>query len=90
MKRLHLIIRGQVQGVYFRAHTQETAASLGLTGWVRNCPDGTVEVVAEGEERELNKLLEWSYIGPPRAKVTKIDSRWETATGEFREFDIKY
>ena len=57
MKRKHVVIEGKVQGVFFRANTQRMAASLGLTGWVRNLPDGRVEVVIEGEENNLAAML---------------------------------
>lgn len=90
MERLHIRISGRVQGVFFRAHTQETAASLRLTGWVRNTSDGGVEVVAEGERALLEELLNWCRHGPAGAKVTSADTRWEPATGEFHNFSIKY
>lgn len=90
MKRLRLQIWGRVQGVFFRAHTQKEATRLGLIGWVRNCPDGTVELVAEGDEKNLTRLLDWCRVGPPKAKVLKIEPTWGKADGEFENFFIKY
>ena len=64
MERLHVVVQGRVQGVYFRASAQNKARLLGLRGWVRNCADGSVEFVAEGERSELEQLLSWSQAGP--------------------------
>ncbi|MBW3004911.1 acylphosphatase [Candidatus Woesearchaeota archaeon] len=86
MKRLHLIIHGEVQGVFFRDHVKKSAKDL--KGWVRNNPDGTVEVVAEGSEEELKRLLERCKKGPSASKVEDIAVKWEKATGEFEEFSI--
>lgn len=90
MERLHLRITGRVQGVFFRAHTRETASSLGLTGWVRNTHDGAVEVLAEGEHPRLEALRGWCLKGPPGARVSGMEERWEPATGEFNQFSIAY
>ncbi|MBW3002449.1 acylphosphatase [Candidatus Woesearchaeota archaeon] len=84
MKQMHLIIHGQVQGVFFRDFICKSAA--GLTGWVRNNSNGTVEVIAEGDEEKLKKLLESCKQGPSASKVENIDVKWEKATGEFSEF----
>jgi acylphosphatase len=89
-ERVHLIVHGRVQGVFFRASTEEKAIGLGLTGWVKNRPDGTVEVVAEGEREKLEKLVEWCHVGPKGARVIHVEVNWEPSTGEFREFRIKY
>lgn len=88
--RVHLVIRGRVQGVFYRASAQEKATELELTGWVRNRADNTVEIVAEGEREDLDALIEWCYVGPPDAYVTGADINWEQYTGEFREFSVKY
>jgi acylphosphatase len=87
-KRIHLVVRGRVQDVYFRASTQREARRLGLTGWVKNRPDGAVEVVAEGEEDQVKDLLNWAHHGPSTARVDKIDTRWRSYTGEFDQFKI--
>ncbi len=90
MKRMRVIISGRVQGVFFRAHTRETAMALKLTGWVRNLHDGSVEAVFEGEDTNVQTMLEWCKKGPPHAIVTKVDAAEETYTGEFRDFRITY
>jgi acylphosphatase len=87
--RVHLRINGRVQGVYFRASTVEQARRLGLTGWVMNCPDSSVEVVAEGEREELEKLIHWCRKGPPGALVKEVRSEWENSTDEFHSFFVK-
>ncbi len=88
--RVHAIIHGRVQGVFFRASTQEKAIELGLTGWVRNRADGKVELLAEGEKEKLEKLIEWCRIGPKHAQVTDVETRWEPYTGQYSEFIINY
>jgi acylphosphatase len=87
-KRIHLVVKGRVQGVYYRASAQREAKRLGLTGWVVNRPDGSVEIVAEGEEDQVKDLLAWAQHGPSTARVEKIDTRWRSYTGEFSEFRI--
>jgi acylphosphatase len=84
--RVHLRIYGQVQGVFFRASTEAEARRLGLTGWVRNCPDGSVEVVAEGPRVKLEALVAWCRHGPARAQVDHVEIEWSEATGEFSGF----
>lgn len=88
--RLHAIVQGIVQGVNFRYYTSRRAAELGLTGWVRNRPDGTVEVIAEGPKPALDALLRWLYTGPPSADVEHVTADWQVATGEFTDFRIRY
>ncbi len=89
-KRIHLVVEGRVQGVCFRMYTQEEAERLGLTGWVRNRHDGTVEAMAEGEEDVLADFLAWCRRGPPHARVTGVKEEHSEATGEFESFDITY
>lgn len=88
--RMHLIIDGRVQGVWFRESTRREAISLKLTGWVRNRPDGTVEAVIEGPEHEVNRLVSWCHKGPPAARVTGIRKDQDTWQGEFDSFDIVF
>lgn len=90
LERLHAVVHGWVQGVNFRAATQHTAARLGLSGWVRNRPDGTVEVVAEGPKRELEQFERFLHRGPPAAEVVRVEIRYGPATGEFHGFHIRY
>ena len=72
-KAVHLTIRGKVQGVFFRAELKEQADHLGITGWVRNCTDGSVEGFAQGETHALKKFEAWCAHGPSRAEVTHIE-----------------
>jgi len=88
--RVHLEIRGRVQGVFFRAETADQAVALGLKGWVRNRRDGSVEVVAEGEKDRIEQLLAWCRQGPTLARVSEIAVEWFPATGEFHEFRVAY
>ncbi|MFN3704638.1 MAG: acylphosphatase [Thermoflexales bacterium] len=88
VRRLHVVVHGHVQGVGFRYFTLRRAEMLGLTGWVRNCQDGTVEVVAEGRTQELETLLAALHTGPSGAVVRRVEVSWLSATGEFRHFEI--
>ncbi len=81
--------RGRVQGVYFRAHCEEKSQSLGIEGYVRNVPDGTVEAVFEGEKHLVEECIEWNRTSQPAAVVTAADVEWGPATGEFRGFEIR-
>ncbi len=89
MSRLHLIIHGRVQGVFFRASAREVAVSLGLTGWVRNRIDDSVELVAEGEPQRLSVLRVWANTGPTGAFVESIEELTESETGEFAAFYVR-
>ena len=82
-KRVHIHTRGRVQGVCFRMYAQEEAECLGLTGWIRNCNDGSVETLAEGEESLLKGFIAWHRLGPPHAFVNSVEAHYSTATGEF-------
>ena len=86
--RAHLIIAGRVQGVWFRESTRQEAKGLGLTGWVRNLLTGDVEAVVEGEESQVERLIEWAKVGPPVARVTRVDVRRFETTGEFSDFRV--
>ena len=90
MKRVHLLISGRVQGVAFRYYTIEEADRLGVLGWVRNLPDGRVEVVAEGEPERIEAFARWCHRGPALARVDEVKMETPEATGEFRRFDIRY
>ncbi|HDQ22757.1 MAG TPA: acylphosphatase [Candidatus Uhrbacteria bacterium] len=85
---LSLIIYGRVHGVFFRLKTKRKAEELGLTGWVKNNADGTVEILAEGNKLDLENLLEWCKKGPRLAKVEKIKIRWQPYTGDLERFEI--
>jgi len=89
MKRVHGYLRGRVQGVWFRSSTREEALRLGLTGWVRNLPDGRVEFVAEGDEAALEDLVAWCRRGgPPMGRVDDLDLANETPTLGFTTFEV--
>lgn len=90
MKRLHLYVSGRVQGVFYRARTCEKAASLGLGGWVRNLPDGRVEALFEGKEKDLRSVLEWCRRGPQRSRPEGVEIHWGEYSGEFSSFEIRY
>lgn len=90
MKRVHLTISGRVQTVGFRFSTKRLANKLGLTGWVKNNDDGTVEAVAEGEDEKLNQLLEFCKKGPFFAKVRDVKIEWQEFKREFEGFEIIY
>jgi len=95
MKRIHATVSGRVQGVYYRASTQEKATSLGLTGWVRNLANGDVEFEAEGPDSTVDALIEWANQGPPMASVnnmvvTTIPTTTLPVANNNRLFDIRY
>lgn len=87
-ERLEAVVRGRVQGVAFRWYTQREARRLGLTGWVRNQPDGSVRLVAEGEREGLDRLWAWLAHGPERARVTDRRQHRGEASGRFADFTI--
>jgi acylphosphatase len=80
--RARVTIRGRVQGVFFRAETRDRAHSLGLAGWVRNVPDGSVEAVFEGEREKIESLIAWCRRGPSLAEVDDVQIAWEGPRGE--------
>jgi acylphosphatase len=88
--RLQAIVHGRVQGVSFRYYTQRRARELGLTGYVRNVWDGTVEVVAEGLRADLDELLAFVRTGPRAAFVTRVDVQWPAPSGAFDRFEVRY
>ncbi len=90
MVRAHLRIYGLVQGVFFRANMKRIADSLGVKGWVRNVPDGSVEAVVEGPRDKVEELIRWAHRGPPLARVERVEVTWEPYRGEFRDFRIRY
>lgn len=88
LKQVTIVVRGRVQGVYFRASSQREARRLGLSGWVKNKPDGNVELLAEGEEEGLKDLIAWSNRGPSAARVERVEVRWRSFTGDYPDFRI--
>lgn len=87
-ERVEIRVTGRVQGVAFRWHTQRQATRLGLTGWVRNEPDGSVSLVAEGERSALEALADWTLQGPDAARVDHREMKWAAAVGGFSDFRI--
>jgi len=86
--RLDITVQGRVQGVAFRWYTQKKALSLGLTGWVRNQPDGSVRIVAEGPRPDLEAFCDWAVRGPDHARVDHQVIAWSDAAGKFEDFLI--
>jgi acylphosphatase len=86
LKQVQLTVRGRVQGVFFRASAQREARRLGVTGFARNRPDGTVEIVAEGDEEVIRDFIGWANKGPSAARVDNVDVRWRAFSGEHTDF----
>ena len=87
--RAHVFVSGRVQGVFFRSEIAYQARKLGVNGWVRNLPNGTVEAVFEGEQESIAKLVDVCTTGPPAAVVENVNVVWEEYTDEFRSFTVK-
>ena len=85
-----VVVHGWVQGVYFRAFTRDQARSLGLTGWVRNRRDGTVEALFEGEKEKVDQMIAWCRRGSPPSRVEKVDVTYGLSSGSFDSFEIRY
>ena len=88
--RAHVYVTGRVQGVFFRAETENHATLHNITGWVRNLYDGRVEAIFEGEKQQVDAMIEFCRRGPPGAHVSNLDINWEDWTGEFREFRVRH
>lgn len=88
--RAHVIISGRVQGVFFRMETKKAADRLGVSGWVRNQLDGTVEAVFEADRDRVDAIIDWCREGPPHADVTDVTVNWEAYAGEFDGFNINF
>jgi len=88
--RVRLIIEGHVQGVWFRESTRRQASTLGVSGWVRNRPDRSVEVVAEGPAEKVEKLVAWCHKGPPAAEVRRVSQTIEPSEGLIEAFEVRY
>jgi acylphosphatase len=86
--RVRILITGLVQGVFFRREITDLARKLGLTGWVRNLPDGRVEATAEGEKLKIDELVRFCHLGPAGARVRNVEVEWSDFTGEFHSFKI--
>lgn len=82
-------ISGRVQGVWFRQSTKEKAAELGVTGWCRNCPDGSVEAVFQGEKKIINAIIAWCHEGPRMARVDQVEVEWLDCADGFSTLEIR-
>ncbi len=87
-KTLHLTIHGRVQGVFFRDSMRREARKLGIAGWVRNCADGAVEAVVQGDASAVDTIVKWTHRGPDRARVEKVDI--EPANDVYTGFEILF
>ncbi|MDQ2817055.1 MAG: acylphosphatase [Candidatus Eremiobacteraeota bacterium] len=87
--RFHLVVRGRVQGVCYRAAAADKAAALDITGWISNRTDGSVEIVAEGSADRLGEFYRWCRSGPPGAHVTEAHGSTTEGRGEFESFSIR-
>jgi acylphosphatase len=88
--RAHVFVSGRVQGVFFRSKARQEARQRAVTGWARNLPDGRVEAVFEGDEKDVEKLIEFCRKGPIGAMVTKAEVSLEPYTGDFEDFQVKW
>ena len=88
--RVHIFVSGLVQGVFFRAHTRALARELNIKGWVRNLPDGRVEILAEGDKESIDRLIKWCYHGPRGAIVENVEYKFEPYKGDLKDFQIIY
>ncbi|HAY22336.1 acylphosphatase [Desulfobacca acetoxidans] len=90
MLRARAVIEGRVQGVFFRASTRDEARKLGIQGWVRNLPNGSVEALFEGDRAAVSQILAWCYQGPPYAAVHKVHVSYEPYLGDQEGFRVAY
>ena len=89
-KRIHIFVTGRVQGVFFRQSTKVMAIKNNVNGWVCNLDDGRVEIVAEGEESNINALTNWCKTGPANSRVDEFELLDENYTNEFKNFEVRY
>ena len=89
-RRVHVWIKGRVQGVFFRAYTRDAAVREGVTGWVRNLPDGRVEAVFEGDADGVERMVAWCREGSPLSRVDRVEMQEEVYQGSFDRFEISY
>ena len=90
LKRIHVFVTGRVQGVFFRQSTRVMAIKNNVNGWVRNLDDGRVEIVAEGEESNINSFIDWCKTGPANSRVDEFELSEENITNEFKIFEVRY
>ena len=90
LKRIHIFVTGRVQGVFFRQSARVMAIKNNVNGWVRNLGDGRVEIVAEGQESNLDALVDWCKTGPANSRVDEFELSEENSTDEFENFEVRY
>lgn len=88
--RAHVIISGKVQGVNFRHYTKVKASERNVNGWIKNLPDGRVEAIFEGEEKDVKEVIEFCKKGPPSSRVENVEVEWCEFKGEYKSFEIRY
>lgn len=88
-ERAHVYVTGNVQGVFFRDSTRQNAEKLGLTGWVRNTPDGRVEAVFEGPSSEVREMVDWCENGPSHADVEDVEAEYERPEEDLQGFEVR-
>lgn len=88
--QVHIVVYGQVQGVFFRHSARIEAQKLGLVGWVKNNPDGSVEALAEGPKEKLEEFIKWCQKGPTPAYVERVEIKWQKDSENFKSFEIVY
>jgi acylphosphatase len=89
-KRVRVLIKGRVQGVFFRAYTRDAAIVAGVSGWVRNLSDGRVEALFEGEKDRVDQMIAWCHQGSPLSRVERVEVHEEVYMGDQHHFDISY
>ena len=90
MKQIHVFITGRVQGVFFRQSTRVMAIKNNVNGWVRNLDDGRVEIIAQGEEQDIDNLSNWCRTGPANSRVDEFELQEESIAQEFENFEVRY
>ena len=88
LERAHVLVSGQVQGVFFRDSTRQKAEELGLAGWVKNVPDGRVEALFEGPSEKVREMVRWCEEGPRHASVENVNTNFESAGGDLETFEV--
>ena len=89
LQRAHVLVSGQVQGVFFRDSTRQKAEELGLAGWVKNTADGQVEALFEGPSGKVKEMVRWCEEGPQHASVENVDTNFESAGGDLKGFEVR-
>ena len=89
LQRAHVLVSGQVQGVFFRDSTRQKAEELGLAGWVKNTADGQVEALFEGPSGKVKEMVRWCEEGPQRASVENVDTNFESSGGDLEDFEVR-